>query len=235
MKRISIICALSLISLFAGAQTVNIHMKSGEVKVFNSTDVDYVNFTPAPEAIDLGLPSGTKWANMNIGATAPEDYGYYFAWGETSTKDPFEYFTPFYEYYDPSLEDMFVNIGSDISGTQYDAATVNWGETWCMPTAEQIQELIDKCSTAVVTINDVTGMMFIGPNGNSIFLPPAGTMNHGTAYGEGWSGYYWSSTMSPSVQHSQILFFNIQMGDNGFAIFESQQRPCGLPIRGVAK
>lgn len=234
MKRISIICALSLISLFAGAQTVNIHMKSGEVKVFNSTYVDYVNFTPAPEAIDLGLPSGTKWANMNIGATAPEDYGYYFAWGETIQRDEIDFYWPTYTYYDPNSTDMCIDIGQNISGTQYDAATVNWGETWCMPTAEQFQELSDNCSTAVVTINDVTGMMFIGPNGNSIFLPNCGVGMFTDIMGEGFSGYYWASTLQPWGT-AQNLFFNTNIGDNGFSMVDGQERCAGLTIRPVSK
>ncbi len=251
MKRLSIICMGLLLSIATVAQTVNVHMKSGEIKVYNSAEVDYIDFTQSDnnvvEAIDLGLTSGTKWANMNVGATAPEEYGDFFAWGETTPKDLFEYFTPFYEFYDPNVEGGFVDIGNNIQSTQYDAATVNWGENWCMPTADQYQELIDQCSTEVVTINDVTGMLFIGPNGNSIFLPPHGVANHGSIYGDVDTGYYWASTRlegDPSsdyyydlLQYAHRLFFNINIGDNGYASVNDyqQQRPCGLLVRPVAK
>lgn len=118
--------------------------------------------------VDLGLPSGTKWATCNVGASTPEEYGNYYAWGETSTKT---------EY----TEENSVTYGqqmSDISGNaQYDAATANWGSTWRIPNRAEVEELIDNCTWTWNTQNGVNGIKVTGTNGNSIFLPAAGVSN----------------------------------------------------------
>lgn len=118
--------------------------------------------------VDLGLPSGTKWATCNVGASTPEEYGNYYAWGETSTKT---------EY----TEENSVTYGqqmSDISGNaQYDAATANWGSTWRIPNRAEVEELIDNCTWTWTTQNGVNGIKVTGTNGNSIFLPAAGVSN----------------------------------------------------------
>ena len=103
-----------------------------------------------PHAIDLGLPSGTKWACCNVGATAPEDYGGYYAWGETSEKSDYD---DGYAYWQDKNGDGWMdsgectNIGSDIAGTQYDVAYIRMGSSWRMPNAEQINELINNCTS----------------------------------------------------------------------------------------
>lgn len=137
------------------------------------------------EYVDLGLPSGLKWATCNVGATKPEEYGNYYAWGETSPKEKY-------------TKENSLTYGiqmSDISGNaQYDAATANWGGSWRMPTDEEMQELIDKCTWTWTTQNGVKGYSVIGPNGNSIFLPAAGS-RYGSSLGSAGSvGNYWSST-----------------------------------------
>jgi hypothetical protein len=146
------------------------------------------------EAVDLGLPSGTKWANMNVGAEKPEDYGSYFAWGETQPKDVYSWDT--YQY--GSSEDNVVNIGSDIAGTGYDAATANWGSPWRMPSLAQIQELIDNTTSIWTIQNGVQGREFTGSNGGSVFLPAAGYRWYGELFNAGSNGYYWSSTLNES-------------------------------------
>ena len=131
-----------------------------------------------PHMIDLGLPSGTKWACCNVGASKPEDYGGYYAWGETQTKSVYDWST--YIHCDGSEDtchDIGVNISGtsyDISGTSYDAATANWGAPWRMPTAVQCEELRNNCTLNYTTINGVYGCMVIGNNGNTMFLPAAG-------------------------------------------------------------
>ena len=145
-------------------------------------------------AVDLGLPSGTMWANMNVGAEKSEDYGDYFAWGETEPKEVYNWDT--YKYYDGS---NCVDIGSDIAGTAYDAATANWGTPWCMPSVGQIKELLENCSYEWTTLNGVKGGKFTSKkNGNSIFLPAAGNRWNGEFYDVGAYGYYWSSTLYES-------------------------------------
>ena len=160
------------------------------------------------DAIDLGLPSGTLWANWNVGATKPEEYGSYYAWGETEEKET--YTQDNYKHYNST----YINIGADISGTKYDVAHVMWGDGWHMPTKAQIQELIDKCTWTWITYNDsVYGYKVTGPNGNRIFLPAAG-YRFGTSLGlAGSYGLYWSGALSYSSYYAYVLYFS--SGDHG--------------------
>ena len=154
-------------------------------------------------AVDLGLPSGTKWADCNMGSSSPADYGDYYAWGETNTKKTYAPKT--YKYYIDKDKDGYfygrdeeIDIGSEISGTEYDVAHVKWGGSWKMPTKRQWQELIDRCTWKFTALNGHKGYLVTGPNGRSIFLPAAGDKAK-TEYGEtsssiGQGGEYWSST-----------------------------------------
>ena len=149
------------------------------------------------EYVDLGL--SVKWATCNVGASKPEEYGDYFAWGETSTKE---------EY----TEENSLTYGkkmSDIAGNaQYDAARANWGGSWRMPTEYEWQELIDKCKWEWGKVNGVKVNKVTGPNGNSIFLPAAGYRDGSSLYGAGSIGYYWSSTPDEGSDYrAYILFF----------------------------
>ena len=148
--------------------------------------------------VDLGLPSGVKWATCNVGASSPEDYGDYFAWGETSPKAEYDWDT--YLHWndldgDGWCDNGEATINSDISGNvQYDAATANWGGSWRMPTKEEIQELVDYCEWEWTEVNGVYGVKVIGPNGSCIFLPAARYRNGSSLDGDGSYGDYWSST-----------------------------------------
>ncbi len=150
------------------------------------------------EFVDLGLPSGLKWATCNVGATSAEDYGDYFAWGETSPKAIYTDNT--YQHWNDADGDGSWDYGesainSDISGNaQYDAATANWGGSWRMPTKDEIQELVDYCEWEWTQVNGVNGSKVIGPNGSCIFLPAAGYRYGTSLINDGINGYYWSST-----------------------------------------
>lgn len=148
-----------------------------------------------PHLIDLGLPSGTKWACCNVGAEKPEDYGGDFAWGETSEKSTYNWDT--YIHCDGSSSTCH-DIGKDIAGTQYDAATANWGSPWVMPNKEQMEELINSCTSEWTTENGVNGRRFTGPNGASIFLPAAGYRWTDVLLDAGSYGFYWSSSLRGS-------------------------------------
>ena len=129
-----------------------------------------------PHMIDLGLPSGTKWACCNVGASSPEEYGGYYAWGETEEKTA--YYWENYIHCNGREEECH-NLGSDISGTEYDVAHVKWGGKWCMPTAEDYLELDYELHNEITwewtTLNGVKGMKFTSKiNGGSFFLPAAG-------------------------------------------------------------
>lgn len=150
--------------------------------------------TPADipsEAVDLGLPSGTLWAKWNMGATAPEEYGDYYAWGETETKKGYGWYN--YEHCD-GTDDTCHDIGAEISGTIYDVAHVKWGGDWQLPTSKQIDELVKYCQHKVTTSKGVKGTLVTGPNGNTIFLPCAGFMSGTKLYGPGKYGLYKSGT-----------------------------------------
>ena len=198
MKQIilSVIVALSTTTL--SAQTVNVHFKNGQTIQFNSSNVDYVDFSSkAPDptvtsgtAVDLGL--SVYWASCNLGAEKPEEYGDYYAWGETKPKSKYNEST--YSYYNSSL-DQFIDIGKDISGTEYDAATVNLGSDWRMPTKDEMSELVSKCIWEWTQINGINGYKVTGPNGNTIFMPASG-FNQNGLYDVNKEYYYSTSTSS---------------------------------------
>jgi len=146
-----------------------------------------------PHAIDLGLPSGTKWSCCNVGASVPEEYGGYYAWGETSETSVYNKDT--YSYYNSSTGEC-VNIGSDISGTQYDVARVRMGAPWRMPMHEQQMELIQNCTRQWTQQNGVNGILVTGSSGGRVFLPAGGYPgNYGLRYA-GAYGYYWSGSLT---------------------------------------
>ena len=238
MKRLLIISMiLCLWGMGANAQTDNCDVNGDGV--VNINDVIYVvdhvlgkghastQTGEAGEAIDLGLPSGTKWASCNVGATKPEEYGGYYAWGETEEKEVYDEST--YKYYQNG---SYVNIGSDISGTDYDVAHVKWGGKWCMPTLDDIKELFDNCDSEWTTLNGVNGRKFTSKiNGNSIFLPAAGDRWPGGLYGAGEIGCYWSSTQYPGYSN-----YAYDLGfDSGYADWGSTDRYYGFAVRPVIR
>ena len=142
--------------------------------------------------VDLGLPSGLKWATCNVGANSPEGYGNYYAWGETTTKSSY-------------TEDNSLTYGKDmgdISGNvNYDAATANWGNSWRMPTKAEMQELENNCTWTWATQSGVNGYKVTGPNGKSIFLPAASYCDGSSRSYVGEFGNYWSSTPDESITY----------------------------------
>lgn len=191
---------------------------------------------PIPEgAVDLGL--SVLWASCNVGADVPEDYGSYFAWGETEEKGSYTMATYKYvrdldgdgEYYDDDAN--WINIGSNISGTSYDVAHVKWGGSWRMPTSDEIKELFNNCHWEWTSQNGVKGIKFFGLYDSTIFLPAAGhrfeeeVYDRGSKYVKYWSGtldennsceayglyFYWSSWGWKYGCHSSFRY-------NGFPV-----------------
>ncbi|MBO7204327.1 MAG: Ig-like domain-containing protein [Bacteroidales bacterium] len=150
-----------------------------------SISVTVTNTHNGYEYVNLGLPSGTKWANYNIGATVPYEYGDYFAWGETETK----------ETYTRSNSSTFGKEIGDISGNpEYDAARAIWGKEWRLPTFEEIRELEEYCTINETTVGGIDGVRVTGPSGQSIFLPYSGRKaSSETIHQIGTMGIYWSS------------------------------------------
>ena len=171
------------------------------------------------QLIDLGLPSGTLWADRNLGADAPEETGDYYRFGEIVA------------FTDDSPEYVYDKIEGDIAGTDRDAATMNLGKNYRMPTIVQIKELIDECKWKWTKQNGVRGMEVTGPNGNSIFLPASGYRNRsdGSLDDVGSIGYCWSAAAA-YVNNGRYLYFY-----SGNWYWYDGNRANGLPVRAVAE
>ena len=186
-----------------------------------------------PHMIDLGLPSGTKWACCNVGADKPEAYGCYYAWGETEEKEVYNWTT--YKHCD-GTEETCHNIGSNISGTQYDVVHMKWGGRWQMPTLEQIKELDDNCTCLWTIYNGVKGGKFTSKkNGKSIFLPAAGERWNGKLSSAGFCSIYWSSMQDMSrLNRAYYISF-----DYGYELwgnnYNNGSRDYGHTVRPVSK
>ena len=189
-----------------------------------------------PHSIDLGLPSGTKWACCNVGATKPEEYGGYYAWGESEEKETYSWDTYLYG----NSEDDVTDIDSNIANTKYDVAHVKWGDSWCMPTEEQRRELRDNCTLEKI---DNEGIKYIAQNGNIIFFPFAGyypgSIINGTIYPKvGEIGCYWLSTQDDyydwlshaAYPQSYAIAFDIE---KPWFVTVEMYRFNGCPIRPV--
>ncbi|MCH5346316.1 MAG: hypothetical protein J1E63_04365 [Muribaculaceae bacterium] len=176
------------------------------------------------EAVDLGL--SVKWATCNVGAARPEQYGNYYAWGETSTKG---------SYLNENCRTLGVSLGSISGRREYDVARATWGGTWRMPTRAEMQELVDLCSWQWTTMGGQEGMKVTGPNGNSIFLPAAGFRDWSGYVKEGSQGNYWTSTPAKSDydgQDDNHLAYAIEF-NNYFNVF-SVWRYFGFSVRPVS-
>lgn len=181
-----------------------------------------------PHAIDLGLPSGTKWACCNVGASSPEQYGGFYGWGETSEKN--DYSMSNYEYRNPTTG-FYLNIGLDIAGTPYDVAHYIMREPWQMPSISKLQELMDNCTCTWAQSNGVDGILITGNNGNQLFLPAAGYRVGSSHEGIGSRAYYWSSSLERANVDNYCSYFFIFDPDNGRK--HSFYRNYGYPVRAV--
>ncbi len=166
-----------------------------------------------PHKIDLGLPSRTKWACCNVGATRPENSGKYYAWGEINSKTVFSPVSYKYATGDDVRSDgwtyerniVFQNLGRSICNTRYDVATMVWGDPWRMPSDDQFAELIDNCTYISTTVNNVRGMMFTSKvNRRRIFFPASGYRNNTGTYSKDETGYYWSGTQSTKYESDAL-------------------------------
>ncbi|MBO4531011.1 MAG: hypothetical protein J5767_10290 [Paludibacteraceae bacterium] len=224
---------------------------NGIVKL-NGVESENKNMAGGHEYVDLGLPSGTKWATCNVGATKPEEYGDYFAWGETKTKDVYDEDT--YKYF--KVKDKTDQSDSLWGDTYYitkycknetegtvdslsillpedDAATVNWGPEWRMPTFEEQSELERYCERSLTEQNGVYGAKYTAKNGNSIFLPAAGSQRDSELGRDvGFGGLYWSSSLNEVFS---ISAYYLEFLKEKYATFYHVYRTEGLPVRAVLK
>ena len=234
MKKIAILICASAINCFAG-----------EPQPPAPSEPDGI--IGGHEYVDLGLPSGTLWATYNVGATSPYEKGQYFAWGETEPREDFSWESyKFFKGYevDPNNGEWAVleNIGSDISGTEYDAARYQWGNGWRLPNEQERYELQMLCwSNGLSEENGVRGVRIYGTNEHSIFLPVCG---FGLWYGEpdlffNTDGAYWTGVeipecgyngrpIEPSNKASSML---VDLAE--FSSGHSSRKAYGLNIRAV--
>ena len=228
MKRTSLLISAALLSLIAGVQTAMAQMmivtlNDNSKVTYSISQVKEVSFVESEEHeyVDLGLPSGTLWATCNVGASKPEEYGDYFAWGETVPKDYYDWST----YFDTddggsTFKKYNKNGGLTELQPEDDAATANWGSPWRMPSPDPIKELSDSRYTATewTQVNGVNGLKVMSKsNGNSIFLPAAGSRWDGKLRYAGSDGYYWSSSLDPHYGgNAYYLYFSSDGWDWGY-------------------
>ena len=192
------------------------------------------------QAVDLGLPSGLKWASCNVGATTPEGYGNYYAWGETETKDDYSWAT--YKHangaedkltkycYNASYGNNGFTDNKIVLEPADDAATANWGEEWRMPTDAEWTELRKQCTWTWTTQNGINGYLVTSKtNSNSIFLPAAGYRSDTDLFNAGSDGYYWSSSLNEnSPDNAWYVSFL-----SGYVDRFYDYRGDGFPVRPV--
>ena len=197
------------------------HYTYGDVESFKTKSY----FEPTSgDLIDLGL--SVKWASCNVGALCPEGYGNYYSWGELIEKSDYSWSN--YQYY--NNDGSYVDIGAEISGSQYDVARSKLGKSWRMPTSSEFEELCNKCTWKWVTYNGTNGQLITGPNGNSIFLPAGGSPSDIDIDNRGLWGLYWSGTLGSYDVVALCLNFH----DDDYNCWTDDMRYTGRSVRPVA-
>lgn len=255
MKHNYIITALLL--MMSGVQTITaqkmIVTKSDDTTVeIDLTDIKEIAFEAEAdphEWVDLGLPSGTLWATCNIGAESPEQVGDYFAWGETEPKSGYNWSHYLYANGGSSGDDLTKYCAQSEYGfegytdgltellPEDDAATVQWGDNWQMPSLEQIEEL-SKCSSISTSVNGVSGRKIfsrLDPQNVWIFLPNTG-WRQARNYNDRSYGYYWGRTLySGNSQYATGIYTNSSYVSSDNGSNNPNKRCYGRPIRPVRK
>ena len=220
--------------------------QDGRVNINDVTDlIDLLlNQSQNPEPVegdwvDLGLPSGTIWATRNVGASSPEDYGDHFAWGETVPKDCYNWTT--YKWCNGSSISLtkyctdsnhgyngFIDGKTELDPSD-DAACAHY-PGGRMPSLEQIQELIDNCTWQWTQRNGVNGQLGTGPNGNTIFLPAAGSRWNESLLVVGSHGLYWSRALDSSLPDGA---YGLDFGSGDVYWGNYDSRSYGFTVRAV--
>ena len=204
-------------------------MQTGKQKILSIT-INKPNPLTIAEAIDLGLPSGTKWADRNVGASKPEESGEYYAWGEIVYK-PNNCTVSTYSLCTDGDKNTCVSLGN-IAGTEYDVAHVKWGGDWIIPNMAQAQELLDYCTFEWVEKNSVWGFNVTGQNGNTIFIPASGCRHGGTHQNDGVGIDLWLSEESDYYNYGAAELSSNYYGDQPY-IYQHMSRYLGLFVRPV--
>ena len=200
----------------------------------NKRNTGYVN---GHQWVDLGL--SVKWATCNVGATSPEEYGEYYAWGEVRAKLRYDW-DNYFDCKDPknwgenSAWEVY-KIGKETqikSSSGHDTARENWGGNWRMPTYDEFVELSRKCNWIWSSEDGHSGYTVVGANGNSIFLPAAGCHRESNIFNEGVTGLYWTNALSlKDAGSAKSLDFDQKTHDTDY----DRYRKFGISIRPVIK
>ena len=220
MKKSILFSVFVVVATFLQAQSITVHQTCGQ----NGQVLEV-------QTVDLGL--SVKWANMNVGATNPEGYGNYYAWGETVTKATYDWSTYFDTNDGGSTFTKYNNEGGKtVLDPEDDAAHVNWGGSWRMPTAAEWQELLNNCTWTWTTQNGINGYMVTsnkaGYTDKFIFLPAAGSRFGGVLLNVGSDGVYWSSSL---YENSSDLAWDLYFGPG----YGEHERYRGLSVRPVCR
>ncbi len=260
MKKLFFLLAALCMGMCAMAQSsVYVHEKGGKCTEFLIENLDSISFTKGTAVIsstavisgtengydyvDLGLPSGLKWATCNVGATNPEDYGNYYAWCEITTKTTYDWST--YKYANGSYTTLTKYCDSSSYGTvdnkttleaADDVATQNWGGNWRIPTIDEWEELLKNCDWKWTDNYNSTSMagyiVSSKTNDNSIFLPAAGYHSYDELGNAGSDGYYWSSSLyTGAPYYARRVYFYSDDYHNTLGNY----RNCGQSVRPVVK
>lgn len=248
MKKILFVATMLAMVLSLSAQRQMYVWQDGVKTTYEVANVDSITFSKvkdsdAPdtgnhEYVDLGL--SVKWATCNVGASKPEEYGDYFAWGETQPKSTYNWST--YKYCNGSSTSLTKYCTDSYNGTvdnkntlelSDDAARANWGGSWRMPTDAELTELREQCTWTWTTQNGVYGYKVTskksGYTNKSIFLPAAGYRNDSSLSGAGSNSRYWSSSLSTGIPYFayELLFYS------GSVLRNLDYRCCGQSVRPV--
>ncbi len=224
---------LAMASMALAQEKVSVKVwKGGNATTIEQIDsITFPNTMQEPACVDLGL--SVKWASCNLGAETPEAYGNYYAWGETSTKEYYNWDK--YKYCTPLTMAMSKYNSTDkktILEAEDDAATVLLGNNWRIPTADEMKELVEKCTWEWMEDekNRNYGYWVTGPNGNRIFLPAAGCINDNVPYAVEFYGYYWTSEVVSFESKLAVHLFFKDKSTNGSNV---SHRYYGFSIRPV--
>ena len=212
---------------------------AGTAYAYFLTDGEKLGASIPVNAVDLGLPSGTLWADRNVGADSPEAYGDYFAWGETEPKSYYDWST--YKW-GAGYSNLTKYCTKSYSGTvdgkstldlEDDAAYANMGSEWCTPTYVELQELYDNCSWSWTTLNGVCGhKLTSNHNGNSIFLPAAGYRAFDSLLYAGSRGSYWTSSLNESKPSGVYV---LDLDSDHYVWNDFGGRCYGCPVRAIVR
>jgi len=242
-KSIFMIAVLGLMTFAAcgnksgnNAESAEVATETSETEAAPGIDISALEKENGHEYVDLGLPSGLKWAATNVGASQPTEYGDYFAWGETQKKE--SYSEEAYAFGSDLKKPSKYNAQDKkaVLDSSDDAAQVNWGGKWRMPTRDECLELYSKTKHEVAEINGVKGVKFIAENGNFIFIPAGGSFWETSNSSKGDDVKLWTKTfqLGEDTSFAAVDYaFGFKVDSNGSSNNYTADRCTGMPIRAV--